>query len=408
MNQQDAARVIGGFVAENRVWLAPMAGWTDAVYRVICRQMGAGLACTEMVSAQGLAYNDGRTADYLEVSDAEGCAVVQLFGSDPAVIASQAARVQQMLGPKLAAIDINMGCPARKVAGKGEGSALMKTPQLAARIIAQTAAAIDVPLTVKIRRGYEKGNDVAVEFAQMCESEGAAAVTVHGRFARELYHGQASWECIARVKEALRIPVLASGDLFTPQAIVDCLQQTGADAAMVARGAQGNPWIFAHTAQLMQSRAQGDASWTPAQVTLEERLRVMRLHVRGLAQRDPRAVVHMRTYFAPYFKGIPGASRYRGMVVACSTLDDFERFFDLIMNDALDHGYAPGDTVGWDDRNGRPGSGGSGDPIDSRNASVACGLDDDPGAPRSSQDSRGFDGSRSPHGLLNLCEQAGE
>ncbi len=322
-----------------------MAGWTDVVYRAICKRMGAGLTYTEMVSAQGLEHGSDKTAEYLAVSEEEGAVVVQLFGNDPAVMAHQAAMLCDEMGDALAAIDINMGCPARKVVRKGEGSALMKTPQLAAQIVSRMVEASRVPVTAKFRRGYARGDETAVEFARQMEAAGAAAVCVHGRYAADMYHGQADWGIVRRVKGAVSVPAIASGDLMSARAVVDCLDSTGADAAMVARGAQGNPWIFAQTAELLQRRAAGAgteelADWQPAPIALEERLRVARMHTRMLAQRDPRTVVHMRNYFMPYFKGTPGASALRGKVVECVTLDDFERFFDYIWEQALEHGYA--------------------------------------------------------------------
>lgn len=332
-----------------------MAGWTDVVFRTICKRMGAGLTYTEMVSAQGLEHGSAKTEEYLAVSEEEGQVAVQLFGNDPGVMAHQAALLNQEMGGKLAAIDINMGCPARKVVRKGEGSALMKTPELAARIVESMAGASSAPITVKFRRGYARGDDTAVEFAKAMEAAGAAAVCVHGRYAADMYHGHADWDVIRRVREAVSIPTIASGDLMSARAVSECFDATGADAVMIARGAQGNPWIFAQTAELLRLRAEGEAdgrdggdasTWQPAPISLEERLRIARMHTRMLAERDRRTVVHMRNYFMPYFKGIPGASFLRGQVVKCATLSDFERFFDYIWEQAVEHGYATGEPGG--------------------------------------------------------------
>lgn len=336
----DDAVQVQRIIDDNPIFLAPMAGWTDAVFRSMCKQMGAGLTYTEMVSAQGLAHASLKTAEYLEVWPAEGRVAVQLFGSEPKVMAQQAARLCDEMASKLVALDVNMGCPARKVVRKGEGSALMQQPQLAAQIVSEMVRVSCVPVTVKFRRGFERGNDTAVEFAKAMQQAGAAAMCVHGRYARDLYNGTADWGVVRRVKQAVQVPVIASGDLFSAQAIYNCMQQTGANAVMVARGAQGNPWIFEQTRQLMQKRAEGNFEWQPKAPTLEKRLQVMRQHVRLLNQRDPHCVLQMRSYFMPYFKGLPGASRLRGQVTQCTTLNDFEEFFDDIWSEACAHGYA--------------------------------------------------------------------
>ncbi len=377
---------ISTLLKQNPVLLAPMAGWTDVVYRSICKRMGAGLTYTEMVSAQGLEYGSSKTGEYLKVSGEEGKAVVQLFGSDPAVMAHQAQILCDEMEGQLAAIDINMGCPARKVVRKGEGSALMKNPELAAQIVEQMVEVSSVPITVKFRRGFERGNDTALDFARAMEAAGASALCVHGRYAADLYHGKADWSTIRAVKEAVSVPVIASGDLMSAKDVVKCLCSTGADAAMIARGAQGNPWIFLQTHELLEMCAwvvsasdfrgaraykclgsgcdnlqddDGDllslvrliserelceilASYNPPAITIEERLRVARMHVRMLDAQDSHTVVHMRNYFMPYFKGVPSASALRGQVVKCTTLEDFEEFFDYIWQEALSHGYKRG------------------------------------------------------------------
>ncbi len=369
---------------QNPVLLAPMAGWTDVSYRTICKRMGAGLTYTEMVSAQGLEYGSSKTGEYLKVSDEEGQAVVQLFGSNPVVMAHQVQNLCETMGSQLAAIDINMGCPARKVVRKGEGSALMKTPKLAAQIVKQMVEVSSVPITVKFRRGFERGNDTAQEFAREMEAAGASAMCVHGRYAADLYHGKSDWNVVRLVREDVDVPVIASGDLMSARDVVECLYLTEADAAMIARGAQGNPWIFKQVDELMQicaDRVSSDGvecdrasdcgygversnllsklcnlskndlynileNYNPAPIPLEERLRVARIHARMLNEQDPRTVVHMRNYFMTYFKGVPGASALRGQVVKCTTLEDFENFFDYIWHEALEHGYVASSSQG--------------------------------------------------------------
>ncbi len=323
-------------LGSNRLLLAPMAGYTDAIFRGICKEFGCGLTCTEMVSAQGIAYNNDKTLDYLEISDAEGDAAVQLFGSDPAVIAEQAARVEEMLGSKLAAIDLNMGCPVPKVVKKGEGSALMKDVPRAAQIVSAVRDAVGVPVTVKFRRGFEAGEDIAAEFGLAMQDAGASACCVHGRFASDFYHGGANWDSIARVKEALEIPIVASGDLFDHHAIADCLEQTGADAVMVARGAIGNSWIFE------QARSFLETDEEPSSPGLGERLDVARTHARRLGERDAHSVIKMRSFIGGYFKGMPGAAKIREGAMHCDSIDEFERYFDEIERLAIERGYIDG------------------------------------------------------------------
>ena len=329
--------VYRGYLAQNPVLLAPMAGWTEVVFRSICKIYGSGLTCSEMISAQGLAYDNIRTLKYLDINPQEGSAVIQLFGSNPQVMALQASRIEELLGTKLAAIDINMGCPARKVVRKGEGSAMMKDPQLASQVISATVEAVSVPVTVKFRRGFEHGCETAVDFAKMAEQSGAAGCCVHGRYSKDLYHGESDWGVVGRVKDAVQIPVVASGDIKSSSDVFECMRQTGADAVMVARGAQGNPWIFLQCREIREHS--GDAGDPQNEVPIEERIRVARFHVEKLAERDPRSVVHMRNFFSQYFKGVPAASMYRGMVTSCATIDDFEDFFDQMWSASLTHGY---------------------------------------------------------------------
>ncbi len=334
--------------------LAPMAGWTDLVYRGICKEFGADLTFTEMISAVGLAYGSEKTFEYLALDELENKVGVQLFGSKPDIIAAQAAYVQEILGDRLAVIDINMGCPARKIIRKGEGSALMDQPDLAAEIVKKTVAASDgINVSVKFRKGFHKGLETAPEFAKRMEDAGASALCIHGRFASDLYRGQADWTTILRVKQAVSIPVAASGDLFDPISIAKCFIVTGADAAMIARGAQGNPWIFPRTAKYLSDLDAAGVSFestehtdesvfdffdsrviekipAPPMPSTKERIDIARYHARKLNERDEHLVVKMRTYASAYFKGIPGAVEARREVIKCKTLEDFEEFFDAL------------------------------------------------------------------------------
>jgi nifR3 family TIM-barrel protein len=291
-----------------------MAGVNDPVFRGICSSLGADLTYTEMVSAKGLEYGSQKTEALLVLGEGEGPVAVQLFGKEPAVLADQARRLEAACGSRVALIDINMGCPARKIAGKGEGAALMRQPELAEAILRAVVAAVTLPVTVKFRRGYELGEDIAVDFAKRAESCGVAAVAVHGRFARQFYHGQSDREVIARVKRAVSIPVVASGDVFTPADIQSYREDYGADAVMVARGARGNPWIFAGV-----------------EPSLEERVRIAHQHTRGLARLFPRRLVDMRRHVAWYFRGTPHATAVRRAANDCKTPQDYEALFEQIL-----------------------------------------------------------------------------
>jgi nifR3 family TIM-barrel protein len=294
-----------------------MAGVNDPVFRGICSSLGADLTYTEMVSAKGLAYGRARTEALLFVGEGERPVAVQLFGRDPDTLADQAGRLESSYGDRIALIDINMGCPARKIAGKGEGAALMREPALAKAILTAVVRAVKLPVTVKFRKGYELDEDSAVDFARMAESCGVAAVAVHGRTARQFYHGQSDREIIARVARAVAIPVIASGDVFTREDIREYRERHGANAVMVARGARGNPWIFA-------ANERGEPS-------LEERVRVAHEHAMGLARVAPRRLASMRRHISWYFTGTPHATAIRRAAHDCTGLRDYEALFEQIL-----------------------------------------------------------------------------
>lgn len=306
-------------LAANNVVLGPMAGVTDAPYRGICKRWGAGLTYTEMVSAKGLHYNPDApaTRHLLALDPAEVPCAVQLFGSDPELMAEGARLVAARLGAGVAAIDVNMGCPVTKVVSRGEGSALMRTPDLAAEIVRAMVAAVDVPVTVKFRKGWDEDSANAVDFAVRMEQSGAAAVCVHGRTRGQYYHGRADWGVIRRVKESVSVPVIGSGDVHTPADALRMLQETGVDAVMVARGAQGCPWFF------RQARALIDTGAEPQPPSFVERVDVALEHASALRSfAGEHSVGRMRKHVAWYVKGLPEATRLRERVFSAADYDE--------------------------------------------------------------------------------------
>ena len=313
------------FFSERRLLLAPMAGVSDEAFRTLCREQGADLTYTEMVSAKGLSYANEKTRHLLHLAEDENQVAVQLFGHEPDVMADQARWVEQEMGETLAYLDINMGCPARKIVSKGDGSALMKTPDLAAAIVRAVSAAVEHPVTVKFRRGWAEGDETCVEFARRMEDAGAAAVTVHGRYALQLYRGRADWDAIARVKAAVSIPVVGNGDVKCGADAVALVERTGCDAVMIARAAEGNPWVFA------QCKAALAGVPEPAKPSVEERIAMARRHAGLLAEREGRNIVRMRKHAMWYMTGLPGAAAARAKINACVSVEDFDRVFDELL-----------------------------------------------------------------------------
>lgn len=313
------------FFSERRLLLAPMAGVSDEAFRTLCREQGADLTYTEMVSAKGLSYANEKTRHLLHLSVGEDQVAVQLFGHEPDVMADRARWVEQEMGESLAYLDINMGCPARKIVSKGDGSALMKTPYLAAAIVRAVSAAVEHPVTVKFRRGWSEGDETCVEFARRMEDAGAAAVAVHGRYALQLYRGRADWDAIARVKAAVSIPVVGNGDVKSGADAVALVERTGCDAVMIARAAEGNPWVFA------QCKAALAGVPEPAKPSVEERIAMARRHARLLAEREGRNIVRMRKHAMWYMTGLPGAAAARAKINACVSVEDFDRVFDELL-----------------------------------------------------------------------------
>ncbi len=313
------------FFSERRLLLAPMAGVSDEAFRTLCREQGADLTYTEMVSAKGLSYANEKTRHLLHLAEGEDQVAVQLFGHEPDIMADQARWVEQEMGETLAYLDINMGCPARKIVSKGDGSALMKTPDLAAAIVRAVSAAVEHPVTVKFRRGWAEGDETCVEFARRMEDAGAAAVAVHGRYALQLYRGRAEWDAIARVKAAVSIPVVGNGDVKCGADAVALVERTGCDAVMIARAAEGNPWVFAQCKAVLAGEPE------PAKPSVEERIAMARRHARLLAEREGRNIVRMRKHAMWYMTGLPGAAAARAKINACVSVEDFDRVFDELL-----------------------------------------------------------------------------
>ena len=308
---------IGNVELENNLILAPMAGVTDQPCRKLCREQGCGLLYTEMVSAKAILYHNRNTQKLLEVDPAERPIAVQLFGSDPEIVSEMAAQISE--GP-YDIIDFNMGCPVPKVVNNGEGSALMKNPGLAEQILSALVRKVKKPVTVKIRKGFDEDQVNAVEIARIAEYCGVAAVAVHGRTRQQFYSGKADWDIIRQVKEAVRIPVIGNGDIFTPEHAAQMLKETGCDGLMLARGAQGNPWLFARIQHYLLT---GEMLPGPDR---REISRMILRHARMQTEwkGELLGMKEMRKHIAWYTAGLPHSAAVRRMCNTIESLADLE------------------------------------------------------------------------------------
>lgn len=312
---------IGNAVLPGNVILAPMAGVTDLPFRILCAEQGAALVCMEMVSAKAILYNNRNTGELMKIDPAEGTVSLQLFGSDPDIVSEMAKRIEDK---PFSVLDLNMGCPVPKVVNNGEGSALMKNPVLAGRIIEKTVKAIGKPVTVKIRKGFDEQHINAVEMARVAEESGAAAVAVHGRTREQYYAGKADWEIIRMVKEAVHIPVIGNGDVTDGPSAKRMLEETGCDAVMVGRAARGNPWIFRRiNAYLTEGRIEERPDYrTVKQMML--RHAAMLLETKG----EYTGIREMRKHISWYTAGYPGSAGMRRAVNEMETYEELQEFLD--------------------------------------------------------------------------------
>ena len=309
---------IGGVTVENPLVLAPMAGVTDLPFRLLCKEQGCGMTYTEMVSAKAILYGNKNTQELLKIGEAERPAAVQIFGSDPEIMAEIGARLAE--GP-YDIIDVNMGCPVPKIVNNGEGSALMRDPGTAEKILTAMVKAISKPVTVKFRKGFANGGETAVEFAKMAEACGVQAVAVHGRTREQYYSGKADWDVIRRVKEAVKIPVIGNGDVFQPEDAARMMGETGCDGVMIARGAKGNPWIFKRSLEFLRT---GQASLSPSREEVRE---MILRHGRMLIEYKGEYVGmrEMRGHMAWYTAGMPHSASLRREINQIETYEDMEK-----------------------------------------------------------------------------------
>ena len=315
---------IGNVTLPNNVILAPMAGVTDMPYRILCREMGAGLICMEMISAKAIYYNNKNTEELLTIDEKERPVSLQLFGNDPVIISEMAKRIADTEARPFDILDINMGCPVPKVVGNGEGSALMKDPKLAAEIIRMTSSAINKPVTAKIRLGFNDENINCVEMAKMLEDAGAAAIALHARTREQYYSGEARWEYISKVKDAVSIPVIGNGDVKDALSAKKMLDETGCDGIMIGRAAQGNPWIFREITTYLETGV------IPERPSDEELCDMIKRHAKMMLEHkgEFRGMREMRSHIAWYIGSRKNAAHFRRRACELETMAELESFLD--------------------------------------------------------------------------------
>ena len=311
---------IGNVTLENNLILAPMAGVTDLPFRLLCKEQGAGLLCMEMVSAKAIYYNNKNTEALMEIDERELPVSLQLFGSDADIMSEMAKRIEER---PFAILDINMGCPVPKVAGNGEGSALMKNPQLVREIVSKVVRAIEKPVTVKIRKGFDEEHVNAVEIAKIIEDCGAAAVAVHGRTREQYYSGKADWDIIRQVKEAVSIPVIGNGDVTGPESAKKMMEETGVDGIMIGRACRGNPWIFKQINEYLKTGV------IPEKPSIEEVREMMLRHARMQLEckGEYTGIREMRKHVAWYTAGYPNSAKLRAKI---NEVETFEELTELL------------------------------------------------------------------------------
>ena len=317
---------IGRLQIDNPIALGPMAGVTDWAFRTICAELGANITVTEMVSSRALVYKDKKSAALLRKNEGSLCGA-QIFGNNPEVMAEGARLALEISGCDF--IDINMGCPMPKIANSGDGCGLMRTPELAADIVKAVVAAVDVPVTVKCRLGWDKGSINVLDFSKRMEDSGAAMLAVHGRTRSMLYSGVADWDMIAKVKQQLSVPVIANGDIIDGQTAVKCLNWTKADGVMIGRATFGNPWVFADAANVLSGGGEYQRPALSKRVDVAVRQFELAFEDKG----EHIACLEARKHFAWYLRGVAYANYYKEQISSIQKMDDIYRIAEGIRKD---------------------------------------------------------------------------
>ena len=317
---------LGNFNVENPIVLGPMAGVTDWAFRTVCARLGANITVTEMVSSRALVYHDKKTAKLLRKNEGSLCGA-QIFGNDPAIMAEAAQLALEISGCDF--LDINMGCPMPKIAASGDGCGLMRTPELAGQIVEAVKKVVSVPVTVKCRLGWDKGNINVLDFTKRMENSGADMVTVHARTRAMLYSGVADWDMITKVKKQLKIPVIANGDIISGETAVKCLKRTGADGVMIGRASFGDPWIFAEA----KAALSGDFSFLRPQLKDRIALAVQQFELAQQDHGEHIACLEARKHFAWYLRGVRNSSFYKNQISSMNSMEDIYRIAKEIVRD---------------------------------------------------------------------------